>query len=98
MAKQDKPLSLAKEATGLGSEYVNDIPYYLPLDEAISLTLNHKLACEVENIRLDDAHGRILAEDLRSKVNDPPFDNSAMDGFAVRYDAVSYTHLRAHET
>ena len=85
MAKQDKPLSLAKEATGLGSEYVNNIPYYLPLDEAVSLTLNHKLFCEVENIRLDDAHGRILAEDLRSKVNDPPFDNSAMDGFAVQY-------------
>ena len=34
---------------------------------------------------MDDAHGRILAEDLRSKVNDPPFDNSAMDGFAVQY-------------
>ena len=91
MAKQDKPLSLAKEATGLGSECVNDIPYYLPLDEAISLTLNHKLSSEVENIRLDDAHGRILAEDLRSKVNDPPFDNSAMDGFAVQYDDTAHT-------
>ena len=90
MAKQDKPLSLAKEATGLGSECVNDIPYYLPLDEAISFTLNHKLSCEVESIRLDDAHGRILAEDLRSKVNDPPFDNSAMDGFAVRYDDTAH--------
>ena len=85
MAKQDKPLSLAKEATGLGSECVKDIPYYLPLDEAISFTLEHKLSCEIENIPLDDAHGRILAEDLRSKVNDPPFDNSAMDGFAVQY-------------
>ena len=31
-------------------------------------------------------YGRILAENLHSKVNDPPFDNSAMDGFAVRYD------------
>ena len=85
MAKQDKPLSLAKEATGLGSECVKDIPYYLPLSEAISFTLEHKLSCEIENIPLDDAHGRILAEDLRSKVNDPPFDNSAMDGFAVQY-------------
>ena len=85
MAKQDKPLSLAKEATGLGSECVKDIPYYLPLDEAISFTLEQKLSCEIENIPLDDAHGRILAEDLRSKVNDPPFDNSAMDGFAVQY-------------
>ena len=91
MAKQDKPLSLAKEATGLGSECVKDIPYYLPLDEAISFTLEHKLSCEIENIPLDDAHGRILAEDLRSKVNDPPFDNSAMDGFAVQYGDTEHT-------
>ena len=27
----------------------------------------------------------ILAEDLESKVDDPPFDNSAMDGFAMRH-------------
>ena len=86
MAKQDKPLSLAKEATGAEREFRKEIPYYLPLDEAISLTLQHKLACQVENIALDDAHQRILAEDLRSKVNDPPFDNSAMDGFAVQFN------------
>ena len=61
-----------------------DIPYYLPLTRPF-LLLEHKLSCEIENIPLDDAHGRILAEDLRSKVNDPPFDNSAMDGFAVQY-------------
>ena len=86
MPKQDKPLSLAKEATGTGSESMKEIPYYLSLDEAISLTLQHKLSCQVENIALDDAHQRILAEDLRSKVNDPPFDNSAMDGFAVQFN------------
>jgi molybdopterin molybdotransferase len=33
---------------------------------------------------LSQAHNRILAEDLTSKVDDPPFDNSAMDGWAVR--------------
>ena len=29
-------------------------------------------------------HGRILATDLHSLVDDPLFDNSAMDGFAMR--------------
>ena len=57
----------------------------MPLEEAIHLTQQHKLKCLVETVNIDDAHHRILAEDLHSKVNDPPFDNSAMDGFAVRF-------------
>ena len=65
---------------------MKEIPYYLPLQEAIDLSLQHKLSSLVEHVPLDEAHQRILAEDLRSTVNDPPFDNSAMDGFAVRYE------------
>jgi len=65
---------------------MKEIPYYLPLQEAIDLSLNHKLSSLAEHVPLDEAHQRILAEDLRSTVNDPPFDNSAMDGFAVRYE------------
>src|SRR5688572_15255555 len=37
-----------------------------------------------DSVSLADAHGRILAEDLRSTVDVPPWDNSAMDGYAVR--------------
>lgn len=33
---------------------------------------------------LDDALGRILAEDVKSPICSPHFDNSAMDGFALR--------------
>ena len=65
---------------------MKEIPYYLPLQEAIDLSLQHKLSSLAEHVPLDEAHQRILAEDLRSTVNDPPFDNSAMDGFAVRYE------------
>ena len=35
-------------------------------------------------VPLDDAAGRVLATNLASKVDDPRFDNSAMDGWAVR--------------
>ena len=35
-------------------------------------------------MQLDDAAGRVLATKLASKVDDPRFDNSAMDGWAVR--------------
>jgi molybdopterin molybdotransferase len=36
-----------------------------------------------EGVALEDALGRILAEDARSDEDLPPFDSSAMDGFAV---------------
>ena len=65
---------------------MKEIPYYLPLQEAIDHSLQHKLSSLVEHVPLDEAHQRILAEDLHSTVNDPPFDNSAMDGFAVRFE------------
>ena len=38
----------------------------------------------VERIPLAEAAGRIAAEDARSVVDLPPFDRSAMDGYAVR--------------
>jgi molybdopterin molybdotransferase len=41
-------------------------------------------AMPVERAALADARGRVLAEDLVSPISMPPFDNSAMDGYAVR--------------
>ena len=38
----------------------------------------------VEQVPLDRARGRVLAEALLAGVALPPFDNSAMDGYAVR--------------
>lgn len=39
---------------------------------------------ECEDVPLKDALGRVLAADIVAPVNVPPFDNSAVDGFAVR--------------
>src|SRR5580704_689680 len=39
-----------------------------------------------ETATLRQAHGRVLAEDIIAPVNVPPFDNSAVDGYAVRGD------------
>ncbi|MGB9622498.1 MAG: gephyrin-like molybdotransferase Glp [Candidatus Bathyarchaeia archaeon] len=38
----------------------------------------------VESILLEDSYGRILAEDVIAAFNVPPFDRSAMDGYALR--------------
>ena len=36
----------------------------------------------VEKVSLDQALGRVLAEDIVAGLNNPPLDNSAMDGYA----------------
>ncbi|GIH99142.1 molybdopterin molybdenumtransferase MoeA [Planobispora takensis] len=52
----------------------------------ILLTVRALAPLEVD---LDQAHGTTLAEDVTSPVPLPPFDNSAMDGYAVRADDVA---------
>ncbi len=37
-----------------------------------------------EEVALEESLGRVLAEDVSSPVTQPPWDNSAMDGYAVR--------------
>ncbi|HKS86659.1 MAG TPA: gephyrin-like molybdotransferase Glp [Pseudolabrys sp.] len=40
---------------------------------------------QTERVPLHGARGRVLAEDVKAPVNLPPFDNSAVDGYAVRH-------------
>ncbi len=57
----------------------------LPLQEALNLLLKDvTVITEIETIPVLDSLGRILAKDIKSSVNVPPADNSAMDGYAVR--------------
>jgi molybdopterin molybdotransferase len=46
---------------------------------------------DVERVALDQAVGRILAEDVISDHNVPPHDNSAVDGYAVFFDDLDGT-------
>ena len=39
---------------------------------------------QAESIPLADARGHVLADDLAARLTQPPFDASAMDGYAVR--------------
>jgi len=56
----------------------------MTIDDALSLLLSHaQPITETEKLPLDQAHGRILSEDLTSSIQVPPHDNSAMDGYAV---------------
>jgi molybdopterin molybdotransferase len=56
----------------------------IEFEEARSLVLECAPRLEPEVVALDGALGRVLAEAVRAPGDVPPFDNSAMDGFAVR--------------
>ncbi len=47
---------------------------------------------EVETIGTGDARDRVLAADVVSRVDLPAFDNSAMDGYALRFDDLRPGH------
>jgi molybdopterin molybdotransferase len=40
---------------------------------------------EIERVPLHGARGRVVADDVKAPVDLPPFDNSAVDGYAVRH-------------
>ena len=54
------------------------------VEEAIARIRAASSALSAERVALADARGRVLAEDVVAPMSLPPFDNSAMDGFALR--------------
>ncbi|WP_324735923.1 gephyrin-like molybdotransferase Glp [Thermococcus sp. SY098] len=57
----------------------------MPYKEAFQLMINDiDEIPDVEEVSLDEALGRILAENVKSPIDSPPFDRSAVDGYAVR--------------
>ncbi|ANB68956.1 molybdopterin molybdenumtransferase MoeA [Aeromonas veronii] len=57
----------------------------LPLSDALQGMLEQlACCCDSEPLPLPEALGRVLASDIASPLAVPPFDNSAMDGYAVR--------------
>jgi len=52
--------------------------------EARDFIINAARAIPAEEIKVQDCAGRVLAEDITALRTQPPFDASAMDGYAVR--------------
>ena len=55
----------------------------ISIDEARRRVVHAVRVLETEDVLLADALDRVLARDVESPANVPPFDNSAVDGFAV---------------
>jgi molybdopterin molybdotransferase len=59
-------------------------PELLGIDDALAMVLAQASALGAEQVRLEQVHGRFLAEDVSAAIDLPPFESSAMDGYALR--------------
>ncbi|MFI0414756.1 MAG: gephyrin-like molybdotransferase Glp [Candidatus Thiodiazotropha sp.] len=68
-----------------------------PVDEALAFLLDQvKPITQHETLALDESLGRVLAAPVKSQVDVPPWDNSAMDGFAVNNNDLQSDEVRLH--
>jgi molybdopterin molybdotransferase len=58
----------------------------MPVDEALARVLSAGKILGVERVKLDEVIGRVLAKDLKATRDQPPFQSSAMDGYALRHE------------
>lgn len=65
------------------------MPGLLPFDESMSNMLSSIVSVkETENIEVASLLDRVLAQDIHSPINVPPHNNSAMDGYAFKYQSL----------
>jgi molybdopterin molybdotransferase len=55
----------------------------ITVEDALAIVARATKPLSIEEVRLPQARGRVLARDVTSDVDWPPFDTSAMDGYAV---------------
>ncbi len=54
-------------------------------EQALQHVMNSRFHTEAESVLLEDAQGRVLAEDVFADRDYPPFDRAMVDGFALRH-------------
>ena len=56
----------------------------VPVEKAREIINSLQVLPKKECLSLENAHGKILAEEIVTEINVPPFSRSTMDGYAVR--------------
>ena len=56
----------------------------LRMEAALDRILRAVTPLDITTVTLSKAHGLFLAQDVFADIDLPPFDNSAVDGYAVR--------------
>jgi molybdopterin molybdotransferase len=65
-------------------EISNGTNQMISVEEAQERLLSHVRVLGKEEVPILDSLGQVLAHDVRSTINVPPLDNSAMDGYALQ--------------
>ncbi len=65
----------------------------IPVEEALKLVLDNSGEPEMEEVSIDRAVDHVLAFDVHSDIDMPPFNRSAMDGFAISGDDLRHELL-----
>ena len=60
----------------------------IPFEESVSIVMNSAITLEEESVPLQEACGRVLYRDVSSDIDIPPFNKSAMDGYACRSEDI----------
>ncbi|MCK4537651.1 MAG: molybdopterin molybdotransferase MoeA [Candidatus Krumholzibacteria bacterium] len=72
------------DAAEVQTEVDKTVKEMITFDEAFAAVMTSASPLGSEEVSLDDAAGRVLFEDILSDMDMPPFDKSAMDGYACR--------------
>src|SRR5436305_3377272 len=77
---------------GDGSRGAHDGAAPVPLDVALEVVMANCRPLPPVDVEIDEALGSVLAADAVARLDVPRFDNSAMDGFALRSATISGLH------
>ncbi len=59
---------------------------FISVEEATDIVISACSLCVAEDVAIEEALNRVVAKVIVADAPIPPFDNSAMDGYAVRHD------------
>lgn len=59
----------------------------ISFNEAFNHVMDHVISPRTESVHIKDAHGRILAEDVYTDRDYPPFNRATKDGIVIKYEA-----------
>lgn len=65
---------------------VMNMKSFISLEEALTIMDQKVTPLQSETVPLIESVGRVCCESIYSTINNPPFDKSAMDGYAVRVE------------
>lgn len=60
---------------------------FISLEEAVEILNDNVEALGIEEVPLVEAIGRRISEDIYSNMDNPPFNKSAMDGYAIKVES-----------